>query len=65
MEYSKKTMEKLLEENGAEDVSEKAAEELGELLELFAGYITEEANGIASENDRNVVKKEDIEKALD
>lgn len=65
MEYSKNTIRKLLQERGAKDISDKAAEEFGELLELFAGYITEEAVGIASEDGRNVLRKDDIQEALE
>ena len=64
MEYSKKTVQKLFAEKDKE-ATEKALKELGETLEVFSGYITEEAIEIAHEDGRNVVKKEDIQKALE
>ncbi|MCJ7450513.1 MAG: NFYB/HAP3 family transcription factor subunit [Candidatus Nanohaloarchaeota archaeon QJJ-9] len=64
MEFSKKTLKKLFSEEGAGKVEKEAIEEFDSLLENYAGYITEEAVAIASKNDRKVVKKHDIEKAI-
>ncbi len=65
MEYSEKTIEKFLKQMGADEVSEEAVRVFGETLELFAGYITEEAVGSASKKGSNVITKEEIEKALE
>ncbi|MDY6771133.1 MAG: histone [Candidatus Nanohaloarchaea archaeon] len=65
MELSTKTTRRLLEEAGAEDVEEDAAEELADTIELFAGYISEEAVGIAQESKRKVITKDDVEQALE
>ncbi len=65
MEISKKTMKKLLKGAGADKASEGALEELSETLELYAGYITEEALELSKEHKNRALKKEDIEKALE
>ncbi len=65
MELDHQTVVKLLQDAGAEDVTGDAAEELGGLLEVFAGYITEEAIALANEDGRQVVEKQDIEQALE
>ncbi len=65
MEYSTETIKQYLIDKGINDVSEEAVSHFGDILELFAGYITEEAVGRAHEDGRKVVTKTDIEKALD
>ena len=65
MEYSEKTIRSFLEEKGVNNVTDEAVEHLGETIELFAGYITEEAVGKASENKKTVVNKDDIKEALE
>lgn len=51
---------KLLEDAGAEDVSDAAAAELADTLETYAGYISEEAIALATDADRDVVRKDDV-----
>ncbi len=65
MEYSSEVIKQIITEKADIKVSDEAAEELGEMLELFAGYVTEEAVGRANEEGRKVINKEDIEKALE
>lgn len=65
MELDHQTVVKLLKDAGAEDVTGDAAEEFGGLLEVFAGYVTEEAIALANEDGRQVVEKQDIEQALE
>ncbi len=65
MELSTKTMHRILEDAGADDVDEDAAEELADTIELFAGYISEEAVGLAADSERKVITKDDVIKALE
>lgn len=58
-------MKKLLKEHGAEDVSDDAAEQLAETLEVFAGHISEEAIARSENKNETVITKADIEKALE
>lgn len=60
MELTPEYARRLLREAGATDVSDDAAEELAQTLETYAGYISEEATALAIDDDRNVVKKEDV-----
>ncbi len=60
MELTPEYARQLLESAGAEDVSDEAAEELAQTLETYAGYISEEAIALAIDEDRNVVRKQDI-----
>lgn len=63
MEFAKAKMKQILKKNGAQRVSEGAIKEFNDLLESYAGYITEEAIGQAKESERKTVRREDIVKA--
>ncbi|MDY6789220.1 MAG: histone [Candidatus Nanohaloarchaea archaeon] len=65
MEISRKTINRLLKDAGAEEISEGAFQEFAEVIELYAGYITEEALEVSRENNHKSLKKEDIQKALE
>ena len=57
-------MKQMIEERGDIRVSEDAAEKLGEMLELFAGDVSEEAIAVAQEDDRKTIRAEDVREAL-
>jgi histone H3/H4 len=57
-------MKQLIKENSNKRVSEGSAEELRNVLEMYAGDIAEEALAVANDNDRKTVRKEDIKEAL-
>lgn len=57
-------MKEIIKSEGDKRVSEDSAEELGRLLEMFAGDVAEEATGIAVEDDRKTVRAEDVREAL-
>lgn len=63
VEFSLADMKRILKEAGAPRVSKKAALELGEVLEMYAGYISEDAAGRAQEQGRKTVRKEDVMQA--
>jgi histone H3/H4 len=63
-EFSTRAMHDLLKSQGDKRVSEDAAEELGGILETFAGDVAEEAKVQAEKQGRVTVKQEDIRKAL-
>ncbi|MDY6776843.1 MAG: histone [Candidatus Nanohaloarchaea archaeon] len=60
MELTPAQMRKILEEEGAEEVGDEAAEELAEVLEKYIGYISEEAVAQAREEGRSAVTRADI-----
>ncbi|MDY6761514.1 MAG: histone-like protein [Candidatus Nanohaloarchaea archaeon] len=62
MELSPDQIQALLKEEGA-SASTAAAEELAEVLENYIGYITEEAIGLAREDGRDAITKQDIVEA--
>jgi histone H3/H4 len=64
MEFSISKMKEMIKSQGDKRVSEDSAEELREILEMFAGDIAEEAIAVAHEDDRKTVRAEDIRKAL-
>jgi len=64
MEFSISKMKEMIKAQGDKRVSEDSAEELREILEMFAGDIAEEAIAVAREDDRKTVRAEDIRKAL-
>lgn len=57
-------MKELIKSQGDKRVSEESAEELGNLLERFAGDVAEEAVAVANESDRKTVRANDIKEAL-
>lgn len=58
-------MKELIKSQGDKRVSEDSAQELGKVLERFAGDVAEEAIAVAREDGRKTVRAEDIRKALD
>lgn len=64
MEFSKAKMKELLKSTSDKRASEEASQELGDVLEMFAGDVAEEAIAIAKEDGRKTLRKEDIRKAL-
>ena len=57
-------MKEMVKNQGDKRVSEDAAEELGQILELFAGDLAEESVAVAEEDGRKTVRGEDVKKAL-
>ena len=57
-------MKEMIKNQGDKRVSEDAAEELGQILELFAGDLAEESVAVAEEDGRKTVRGEDVKKAL-
>ena len=64
MEFSKAKMKELLKSRTDKRVSEDSSKELGDVLEMFAGDVAEEAIAVAKEDGRKTLRKEDIRKAL-
>lgn len=64
MEFSISKMKEMIKNEGDKRVSEDSAEELREVLEMFAGDVAEEAIAVAQDNDRKTVRAEDIKEAL-
>lgn len=64
MEFSVAKMKDMIKTQGDKRVSEDGAEELGQVLEMFAGDVAEEAIAIAEEKGRKTVREEDIRDAL-
>jgi len=64
MEFSVSKMKEMIKSQGNKRVSEDSAEKMGDILEMFAGDVAEEAVGIAEEDGRKTVRAEDIKKAL-
>jgi histone H3/H4 len=64
MEFSISKMKQIIKENSNKRVSEGSAEELREVLEMYAGDIAEEAIAVAKDDGRKTVRGEDIRKAL-
>jgi len=64
MEFSKLSMKKIMSSQGDKRISEPSKEKLGEVLERFAGDISEEAIAVAKDKGRKTVRSEDIEEAL-
>ncbi|MEF8880500.1 MAG: histone [Candidatus Nanohaloarchaea archaeon] len=64
MEFSKAKMKELLKSSSDKRISEDASRELGEVLEMFAGDVAEEAIAVAKEDGRKTLRKEDVRKAL-
>lgn len=64
MEFSQRSIHRLIKDQGDKRVSEPASVELGEILERFAGDIAEEAIALANEDGYQTVKREHIRQAL-
>ncbi len=65
MEFSIRSGKRILKDQGDKRVSDEASIELTEVLERFAGDVSEEAIAIAEKNERKTVRKEDIQEALE
>jgi histone H3/H4 len=65
MEFSVAKMKDMIKSQGDKRVSEEGAEELGNVIERFAGDVAEEAIAIAEEKGRKTVREEDIREALE
>lgn len=64
MEFSVRSIHRLIKDQGDKRVSEPASVELGEILERFAGDVAEEAIALAKEDGYQMVKREHIHEAL-
>lgn len=64
MEFSTSKMKDLIKSETNKRVSKDAAEELREVLETYAGDISETAINVAKDNDRKTVRGEDVRDAL-
>ncbi|AOV94489.1 hypothetical protein AQV86_01020 [Nanohaloarchaea archaeon SG9] len=64
MEFSVAKMKDMIKTQGDKRVSEDGAEELGQVLEMFAGDVAEETIAIAEEKGRKTVRAEDVRDAL-
>jgi histone H3/H4 len=65
MEFSVSKMKDMIKSQGDKRVSEDSAEELANVIETFAGDVSEEAIAIAEENGRKTVRSEDVRQALE
>lgn len=65
MEFSISKMKELIKDQGDKRVSRDSAEELRNVLEVFAGDVAEEAIHLAEKDGRKTVRAEDIQKALE
>lgn len=63
-ELSTRSMHELVKSRGDKRVSKNSADELGDVLEKFAGEIAEEAITLSSEEGMKTVRGEHIRKAL-
>ncbi|MFB6100845.1 MAG: histone [Candidatus Nanohalobium sp.] len=64
MEFSVSKMKETIKQQGDKRVSEDSAKELADVLETFAGDVSEEAIAVAKEKDRKTVRAEDVRDAL-
>jgi histone H3/H4 len=64
MEFSISKMKQMIKSQGDKRVSEDSAEALADVLETFAGDVSEEAIAVAEDKDRKTVRGEDVREAL-
>lgn len=64
MEFSVSKMKEMIKSQGDKRVSEDSAEALADVIERFAGDVSEEAIAIAQDKGRKTVRAEDIRDAL-
>ncbi len=64
MGFTTPKMKETIKKHTGKRVSDDAANSLGEILETFAGDISEEALAITRENGRKTVRDDDIREAL-
>ena len=65
MEFSVSKMKETIKSQGDKRVSEDSAEKLADVLETFAGDVSEEAIAVAEEKGRKTVREEDVRDALE
>lgn len=65
MEFSVSKMKDMIKSQGDKRVSEDSAEQLADVLETFAGDVSEEAIAVADEKGRKTVRAEDVREALE
>lgn len=65
MEFSVSKMKDMIKSQGDKRVSEDSAKQLADVLETFAGDVSEEAIAVAQEKDRKTVRAEDVREALE
>lgn len=58
-------MKDMIKSQGDKRVSEDSAKQLADVLETFAGDVSEEAIAVAQEKDRKTVRAEDVREALE
>lgn len=64
MEFSKAKMKEMIKNQSSKRVSEESAVKFGEVLERYAGDISEAAIAEAKESGRKTVRAEDIRESL-
>ena len=64
MEFSVSKMKEVIKSQGDKRVSEDSAKELSDVIETFAGDVSEEAIAVAKDKGRKTVRAEDIRDAL-
>lgn len=64
MEFSVSKMKEMIKTQGDKRVSEESAEKLANVLETFAGDVSEEAIAVAKDKGRKTVREEDVKDAL-
>jgi len=64
MEFSVRSIHRLIKDQGDKRVSEPASVELGEILERFAGDAAEEAIALANKDGYKGVNRKHIREAL-
>lgn len=64
-EFSTRFMRQVIQDNTDKRISDKAADELAEILEEFAGNIAELSIQEAEKRDRLTIKDRDIREVLD
>jgi len=65
MEFSVSKMKDMIKSQGDKRVSEESAKQLADVLETFAGDVSEEAIAVAEEKDRKTIRAEDVREALE
>lgn len=64
MEFSKAKMKEMIKNQTSKRVSEESAVKFGEVIEQYAGDISEAAIAEANEEGRKTVRAEDIRESL-
>lgn len=64
MEFSNAKMKEIIKQQTGKRVSKNAGQELGEVIETFAGDVAEEAIALAENDGRKTLKARDVRQAL-